>query len=114
MIRIIVFVLFVVVALTAIAQYRSGTRWENISSFQDLQTQTTGDSNDEEPGVKMTMREGYLIIITDHTVNVKVVSVLGKHVSDVTLDAGTWRMPLRTRGIYVVRAGKCARRVKVN
>ncbi len=117
MIRIIIFVLFMVVALSALAQYRSsGARWENISTVESAfpaQTITT-PADDEEPGVEITMREGYLYVTTDHKVRVKVVSVLGTPVSETTLESGTSRLPLRSRGIYVVRVGKSVRRVKVN
>ncbi|MDE6644663.1 MAG: hypothetical protein K2J97_01080 [Muribaculaceae bacterium] len=117
MIRIIIFVLLMVVALSALAQYRSsGARWENISTWEgDFSEQTvTTTADDEEPGVKMTMREGYLYVTTDHKVRVRVVSVLGTPVSETVLEAGTSRLPLRSRGIYVVRVGKSVRRVKVN
>lgn len=117
MIKIIVFVLLTVVALSVLAQYRyRGARWENVSDYPEFfSSQTASKSDDDdEPGVEMRMREGYLYVKTDHTVNVKVVNVLGSLVSETVLEAGTSRMPLQTRGIYIVRAGKCARRVKVN
>lgn len=117
MIRIIIFVLFMVVALSALAQYRSsGARWESISTEETVFPEQTipGNADDEEPGVRMTMREGYVYVTTDHKVRVKVVSVLGTPVSETVLEAGTSRLPLRSRGIYIVRVGKSARRVKVN
>lgn len=114
MLRIIIVVLIAVVALTALAQLRSsGLRWESVSS--ELPTFTLGTpGDDEEPGVEITMREGYVYVKTDHMVGVKVVNVLGNPVSEAVLEAGTSRLQLHKRGIYVVRVGKTARRVKVN
>lgn len=117
MFRIIVFVLFAVVSLSVPAQYRSsGARWENVDGYQqDFQTQTMSRNvDDEEPGVEIALREGYVYVTTDHTIQVKVVSVLGAPVSDAVLEPGTFRLPLRSRGIYIVRAGKSVRRMKIN
>ncbi|MCX4259160.1 MAG: hypothetical protein OSJ34_05510 [Muribaculaceae bacterium] len=118
MIRIIIFVLLMVVALTAVAQFRNGLRggWENVDISSDIfmsQAEYQSAENDE-PGVNLVMRGGYIYVKTDHTINVKVLSVLGSTVSDTTIDAGTFRLLLQKRGIYIVKAGKSARRVKVS
>lgn len=105
MIKIILIVLLLVCVLNIIAQFRSGTRWE---CAEDI-----FNASHQKDEIRMALHKGYLYVKTSRTIHINVKEEDGARVSDTHLDAGTYRMPLKSRGIYTVKAGKTVRRVRV-
>lgn len=65
--------------------------------------------------------EGYEVKIADRTIvltlpaktSVKVFTILGQLVAEKQLEAGTWRLPISARGIYILKVGSSTRRVTI-
>ena len=52
-----------------------------------------------------------VILTVVRKTNVKVFTILGQLVADKQLEAGTWRLPLTDRGIYILKVGSSTRRI---
>lgn len=57
--------------------------------------------------------DGALVVSLNTKTDVKVFTILGQLVARQQLDAGTWRLPLPARGIYILKAGTLTRRVTI-
>ena len=70
--------------------------------------------NDEGERFEVTVKNGYIYITTQRTVNVQIYSILGQLVTQQVVQAGTTRIKAPTRGVYILKAGSITRRVTIN
>ena len=78
--------------------------WEHISA--------TGVSDDSDR-IETVVRDGYIYITTSRPVNVKIFSILGQLISSTRVAAGSSRLKVPARGIYILKAGTYTRRLTV-
>lgn len=57
------------------------------------------------------VRDGYIYISAQRPVTVKIFSILGQLISQESIPAGTYRLHLASRGIYILKAGALTRRI---
>lgn len=82
--------------------------WEKVASRQ---TEVT-DMADAD-AVDVSVYDGSIYLSLGTKTEVKVFTILGQLVAHQKLDAGTWRMPLSARGIYILKAGSVTRRITI-
>lgn len=63
--------------------------------------------------IDVVVREGQIYVTTNRATQVKVVTILGQPVSVRNIPAGTMRMRLPLRGIYVLKVGETTRRINI-
>lgn len=61
--------------------------------------------------LETTVRGGYLYVTTNRPVNIRLFTILGQLVSSRSLPAGTSRIRLATRGMYILKSENTARRI---
>lgn len=101
-------------ALAAATLTAAGTPWEQVNDSLPGATLHLGpDANNAETdqGVEIFVRGGYIYIVTNHDVTARVFSILGDLIGDGQLKPGVYRMPMKARGIYIVKAGMATLRV---
>lgn len=85
-------------------------QWREISGEVQGKSLTDPRSTD---GVEIFQRSGTIIIKTTRAIQVKVFTILGQLVSQVTLQPGTSELRLNTRGIYLVKVGNITQKVAI-
>ncbi len=55
--------------------------------------------------------DGAIVLTLNSASTVKVFTILGQLVAQQKLEAGTWRLPLSSRGIYILKAGSSTKRI---
>lgn len=68
---------------------------------------------DENDRLEATVRDGYIYITVARTTQVRIYSILGQLVAQQTVHAGTVRVKLPARGVYILKAGAVTRRITV-
>lgn len=68
---------------------------------------------DNDPASDVVVRDGYLYVTVGRRVTVKVFTILGQLISQETLQPGTHRLKIASRGIYILRIGSTTRRVTI-
>lgn len=63
--------------------------------------------------IDVSVRDGHVYVSTNRPVAVKVFTILGQPVATRTLQAGTVRLRLPLRGIYILKAGETTRRINI-
>ncbi len=63
--------------------------------------------------VAVSVRDGYLYVTLAAPARVKLFTILGQPVVDTALAAGTSRLKLPNRGIYILKAGTVTKRITV-
>lgn len=61
--------------------------------------------------LETAVRGGYLYVTTNRPVNIRLFTILGQLVSSRSLPAGTSRIRLATRGMYILKSENTARRI---
>ncbi len=79
--------------------------WEHI--------ELTAADNDSPVSVDVAVRDGYLYVTLSRRSQVKLFTILGQTVSQAELPAGTSRLRIAARGIYILRAGDTAVRITI-
>lgn len=82
--------------------------WEKVAYRQ---TEVT-DMADAD-AVDVSVYDGSIYLSLSAKTEVKLFTILGQLVARQKLDAGTWRMPLSARGIYILKAGSVTRRITI-
>ena len=82
--------------------------WEKVAVRQ---TEVT-DMADSD-AVEVSVYDGSIYVSLNTKTEVKVFTILGQLVARQKLDAGTWRLPLSARGIYILKAGSVTRRITI-
>lgn len=96
-----------VLTITAVSGY-AAPGWEKIAPAKEEITETV-----VQDGVDVRVVDGAVWIRLNGKNNVKVFTILGQLVAEQQLDAGTWRMPLTARGIYILKIGSTTRRITI-
>lgn len=89
-------------------------RWEEVNDTltrRSLSLETNAASASQEEGVEIFARDGYIYVVTDHAIPVQVFSILGQLIGEGRLQPGVYRMAMKSRGIYIVKAGMATIRV---
>jgi len=79
--------------------------------WQTVTTATAETADSDRPDIYV--RDGYIYVITSRPLNVKIYSILGHLISNKNLTAGTSRLKVPARGIYILKAGNITRRITV-
>ena len=99
--------LAVVAALTFGAIAEAAPKWEKVGAAI---TEMIDQSSDN---IEVKVIDGAIVLTVSQTTNVKLFTILGQLVAEQKIEAGTWRMPLSSRGIYILKAGSVTRRVTI-
>lgn len=84
-----------------------------VAEWEHVDTPTSVSENSEAEHLEVTVHDGYIYVTTPRSVTVKVFTILGQLVSQAKLAAGSSRLKLTTRGIYILKAGSQTRRVTI-
>ena len=84
-------------------------QWREVSG--EIQGKSLTDARASD-GVEIYQRSGAITIKTQHTIQVKVFTILGQLVSQATLPPGTSELRLN-RGIYLVKIGNITQKVAI-
>lgn len=79
--------------------------WETVSTADEYAF-STGK-------VEVEAKDGYIYVTTPRPVTVKVLSIVGRLISEKRLGAGVARIKIGTRGIYILQAGDVTLRVAI-
>lgn len=63
--------------------------------------------------VEVEVRDGYIYVAASKPVTVKILSIVGRTVSEQKLPAGVSRLKISARGIYILKAGDKTMRVTI-
>ncbi|MBP5687651.1 MAG: T9SS type A sorting domain-containing protein [Muribaculaceae bacterium] len=103
-------VILTLVFSLAISSIASGkVQWREVSG--EIQGKSLTDARASD-GVEIYQRSGAITIKTQHTIQVKVFTILGLLVSQATLPPGTSELRLN-RGIYLVKIGNITQKVAI-
>lgn len=89
--------------------------WEDVSAgSRDVAASVAASQGaDDSQQVELTVKDGNVYLSLTRTTVVEVFTILGQPVSRETLKAGIHRLRLKSRGIYILRAGQVTRRITV-
>lgn len=68
---------------------------------------------DDADRIETTVRDGYIFITTGRAVTVRLYSIVGQLICQQNINAGTSRLKVGTRGVYVLKIGSATRRITV-
>ena len=77
--------------------------WESV--------ELTAADNDTPVAVEVAVRDGYVYVTLSRRAHVKLFTILGQTVSQAELPAGTSRLRMSGRGIYILKAGDTTLRI---
>lgn len=105
--RQIIVIAFIV--LSALLSSGVAPRWENVDAPGRMFTEQRTDPDWTEVAV----HDGAIYVSTQRQVSVKVFTILGQLISQETLPAGTYRLSMKAKGIYILKIGTTTRRVTI-
>jgi len=105
------FLAIMTVVLWAMTASGASPRWESVDT--PVEMEVISDQKSDDNVVEMTVKEGYVYIGTSRPVTVKVFTILGQLISQESLTAGTHRLRMTTRGVYILKVGSSTRRVTI-
>lgn len=105
------FLAILTIVLWAATASSASPRWESVDT--PVEMEVISDQKSDENVVEMTVKEGYVYIGTTRPVTVKVFTILGQLISQESLTAGTHRLRMTTRGVYILKVGTSTRRVTI-
>lgn len=100
-----------IVALWAVTASSAAPRWESVdvpAHVLPAEQQRTDDNT-----VEMAVSDGYIYIGSARPVTVKVFTILGQLISQESLPAGTHRLRMTAKGVYILKIGTSTRRVTI-
>ena len=100
------------VVLLAMTASSAAPRWESVDTPVEMEV-ISDQKPDDDATVEMTVKEGYVYIGSSRPVTVKVFTILGQLISQESLSAGTHRLRMTTRGVYILKVGSLTRRVTI-
>lgn len=89
---------------------------EPASSWEQTSTAETPASvvqTERDERIDVTVRDGYIYVTTPKPVTVRVMTILGQLISQQQVPAGTSRLKVTARGIYILKAGTVTKRVTI-
>jgi hypothetical protein len=96
------------VTLAAIAPQAEAKGWEQVKTERsDAKTVM------RETEIEIKAASGTLLVVTNHQVQIKVFTILGRLVSAETLPAGKSQLTLPAHGVYIVKVGDLTCKVAV-
>ncbi len=85
----------------------------NVPTWEEHKQEDTVHERLENEPIDITTRDGYVYISTPRPVTVKIFSILGQLISQENIQAGTFRLRIANRGIYILKAGTITRRITI-
>lgn len=87
-------------------------KWEsvNVSGQMAALTERTAETSES---VEVIVNDGYIYVSCQRPTTVKVFTILGQLISQETLPAGTHRLRMSSKGIYILKAADVTRRVTI-
>lgn len=104
------FIPLIVLCLTAIAPAVAANSWEATDKTMPAAERAATERMDADIP-EVWVKDGYIYISAQRPVTVKIFSILGQQISQESVPAGTYRLHLASRGIYILRAGTLTRRI---
>lgn len=83
--------------------------WETIRTEQAADARVVVKDTE----IEIRASRGMIIITTSRPVQVKIYTILGQIVAQDSLQAGTFRLPVNTHGVYLVKIGEITCKVAV-
>lgn len=96
--------MFAAMPLQAAGPSAQAPRWETVQTIVSELSDETFD---------VAVREQYIYVFSPQPVSIKLFTILGQLVSQGSLPAGTSRLRLNSRGIYILKAGDVTRRINI-
>lgn len=81
--------------------------WEKVAPVTTEVSESSADS------YEVRIADHAIILTLPNKTSVKVFTILGQLVAEKQLEAGTWRLPLPARGIYILKVGTSTRRITI-
>lgn len=78
-------------------------RWEQVESVE-------AEISDE---ISVAVRDNYVYVTVARPTTVKLFTILGQPISQVSLQPGTSRIKVTARGIYILKIGSVTRRITI-
>lgn len=103
------FVLIALILLSALLSTGAAPRWEAVNSPGRIFT----EQRLEAEGADIAVRDSCIYVNVPRQANVKVFTILGQLISQETLPAGTHRLQMSAKGIYILKIGTSTRRVTI-
>ncbi|MDE6301799.1 MAG: T9SS type A sorting domain-containing protein [Muribaculaceae bacterium] len=95
--------------LTILLLALSATAFGQLPRNQQPPARTVSELAPEE--VTVSVEDGYILISLPRQAQVKIFTILGQPVMTTNLGAGTSRLRLPARGIYILKIGTITRRI---
>ena len=92
-----------VLAASPVAAAAPAREWESV--------QLVAADNDTPVRAEVAVRDGYVYVTLSRRAQVKIFTILGQAVSQAELPAGTSRLRISARGIYILKAGDITLRI---
>ncbi len=100
--------LFIILLLLLATTFQGSAaiHWESMNTpvSQEIEMINTEQS-------RLGSASGCIYITVDQRIEVKVFTILGQMVITQTLEPGTYRLPISSRGIYIVKIGSSTHRI---
>lgn len=103
------FFLIAFVVISALLSSGASPRWEAVDAPGRIFTEQRSDPD----WTDVAVRDGAIYIASQRQVSVKVFTILGQLISQETLPAGTHRLTMSAKGIYILKIGTTTRRVTI-
>ncbi len=96
--------------ITTVVMQAAAPKWEEVNNPP---VEVMMESTESENPVHSTVKDGYIYITSTAPVTVKVFTILGQLISSETIPAGTHRLRINARGIYILKIGGSTRRITI-
>lgn len=107
--RLLSLVMTLILAIAASTPVEAAQIWEPMATASAQAPAQTDDA----PAIELSVRGGEIVMNLQRKLTVEVFTILGQPVSRETLQPGAYRLKLRTRGIFILRAGGLTRRITI-
>lgn len=95
-------------ALAAPIQTYAASKWEVVKSER-----ADAKAVVREAEIEIKSANGVIIVNTNHSVQIKIFTILGRLVSNETIPAGKMQLQLPAHGVYIVKVGDLTCKVAV-
>lgn len=103
--RLIRYILIFALLLCAAPCPAAGPKWETVQTVSASSPASSADK------AEVVVRDGYIYLTTPKAQTVKVLSIVGQLISEQQVPAGTSRLKITARGIYILKVGENTFRV---
>lgn len=105
--------LFIAIIISAVAAVMTAATPSQSQSVWEETASAVSPSGDDSQAIEVVIRDHAVFVILQRPTVVEIFTILGQPVSRETLRGGTHRLKLRSRGIYILRAGSLTRRITI-